>query len=416
MMKFALLILKNVRRNIVLSALTSLGTIVLVLVITLVWSVLAFLDRATAEKQRDLKATVTERWQIPSQMPYTYASTLETGAARDPEDVRPLDSMTWSFYGGTLDIKNRTLENTVFAFGLEPKKLRTMMDDLDNLPADQAAELDKAVERLEQNRQGLIVGRERLALLGKQVGDRIKLFGINYRGIDLELEIVGVFPPGRYDKSAAIHRDYLLSSLDMWPRTHNGQKHPLAERCLNLVWLRVPDTTAFAEVVSQVESSPYYSNPSVKCETAASGIAAFLDAYRDLLWGMRWLLVPAALVSLALVIANAISISVRQRRMELAVMKVLGFRPLQILVLVLGESLLLGVTAGFVSSATTWYLVNNVFGGIPFPIAFFPTFMISDDALWWGPTIGGLAALAGSLSPAWSACSVKVSEVFAKVA
>src|SRR5262249_23947599 len=144
-------------------------------------------------------------------------------------------------------------------------------------------------------------------------------------------------------------------------------------------------------------------------------IATFLDAYRDLLWGVRFLLVPAALVSLALVIANAISISVRQRRMELAVMKVLGFRPLQILGLVLGESLLLGAAAGLVSSAATWYIVNNVFGGVPFPIAFFPKFMISDDALWWGPVLGGGAALAGSFFPACTACLVKVSEVFSKV-
>ncbi|HMC11641.1 MAG TPA: ABC transporter permease, partial [Pirellulaceae bacterium] len=174
-------------------------------------------------------------------------------------------------------------------------------------------------------------------------------------------------------------------------------------------------TTAFSTIAEQIEDAPFYSNPSVKCETASSGIASFLDAYRDLLWGVRFLLVPAALISLALVIANAISISVRQRRMELAVMKVLGFRPLQILSLVLGESLILGVTAGFVSSAATWYVVNNVFGGVPFPIAFFPKFMIADDALWWGPVIGGLAALAGSIFPACSACVVKVSEVFAKV-
>jgi len=415
-MKFFLLILKNIRRNLVLSSLTSLGTIVLVLVVTLVWSVLAFLDRATAEKQRNLKAIITERWQIPSQMPFSYANTLTDGAARDANDLRPDDSMTWSFYGGTLDIRNRTLNNSLFAFAMEPRKLTTMMDDLDNLPADQAAELEKAVQRLEQNRQGLVVGKERLALLDKRVGDRIKLYGINFRGIDLELEIVGIFPPGRYDKSAAINRDYLLNEvLEKWPREHAGKPHPLAERCLNLVWLRVPSTTAFSTIADQIESAPFYSNPSVKCETASSGIASFLDAYRDLLWGVRFLLVPAALVSLALVIANAISISVRQRRMELAVMKVLGFRPLQILALVLSESLLLGTTAGFISSAATWYVVNNVFGGIPFPIAFFPKFMIADAALWWGPLIGGSAALAGSIFPACSACLVKVSEVFAKV-
>jgi len=415
-MKFLLLIVKNVRRNVVLSSLTSLGTIVLVLVVTLVWSVLAFLDAATSEKQRNLKAIITERWQIPSQLPYSYAATLTDAAAREEGDLHPDDSMTWSFYGGTLDIRNRTLENSLFAFAMEPRKLTTMMDDLDNLPSDQAAELQAAALRLEGNRQGLIVGQERLALLGKRVGDRLKLYGINFRGIDLELEIVGVFPPGRYDKSAAINRDYLLNEvLEKWPRTHGGKPHPLAEKCLNLVWLRVPNTAAFSTIAEQIETAPYYSNPAVKCETASSGIASFLDAYRDLLWGVRFLLVPAALVSLALVIANAISISVRQRRTELAVMKVLGFRPLQILFLVLGESILLGVTAGFISSGATWYVVNNVFGGIPFPIAFFPKFLISDDALWWGPVVGGVAALAGSIFPACSACLVKVSEVFAKV-
>src|SRR2546423_1532198 len=151
-MKFFLLILRNIRRNLVLSSLTSLGTIVLVLVVTLVWSVLAFLDRATSEKQRNLKAIVTERWQIPSQMPFAYANSLTQGAAREPADAKPDDSMTWSFYGGTTDIRNRTLNNTLFAFALEPRKLTTMMDDLDNLSADQTAEFEQAVQRLEQNR------------------------------------------------------------------------------------------------------------------------------------------------------------------------------------------------------------------------------------------------------------------------
>ena len=201
-MKFFLLILKNARRNLLLSLLTSLGTMVLVLVVTMVWSILAFLGAATAEKNQNLKAIVTERWQIPSQMPYSYASSLTEGASREPGDQKPLDSMTWSFYGGSTDSKTRTLQNTLFAFAMDPRKLQTMMDDLDKLPPDQAAELEAAIQKMEQNRQGLIVGKERLALLNKRVGERITLYGLNYRGIDLELEIVGVFPPGRYDKSA----------------------------------------------------------------------------------------------------------------------------------------------------------------------------------------------------------------------
>jgi 2-C-methyl-D-erythritol 4-phosphate cytidylyltransferase len=60
-------------------------------------------------------------------------------------------------------------------------------------------------------------------------------------------------------------------------------------------------------------------------------------------------------------------------------------------------------------------LINDVFGGLKFPISFFPTFLIPINALWWGLAVGAGTALVGSILPAWTACSVKVSEVFAKV-
>jgi putative ABC transport system permease protein len=154
----------------------------------------------------------------------------------------------------------------------------------------------------------------------------------------------------------------------------------------------------------------------VKCETASSGIASFLDAYRDLLWGMRWFLVPAVLCTMALVIANAISISVRERRTEMAVLKVLGFRPSQIMIMVLAEALVVGAGSGLVSAAATFGLINLWAGGLKFPVAFFPAFLIPIDALWWGPAVGAGTALVGSIVPAWSAMRVRVSEVFSRVA
>lgn len=414
-MKFFLLIIKNIRRNLVRSLLTSLGTIVLVFVVTLVWAILSFLDAATAEKSQNFKGIVTERWRLPSQMPFAYAASLCEGAASKPGDVKPDDSMTWQFYGGTVDPEKRTRENSLFAIATDPLKLRTMMDELDSLPPDQAARLDEAIAKMEQNRQGIILGRDRLASMNKRVGERIKLYGINYRDIDLELEIVGSFPEGRYDNTAAIHRDYLLASLDAYER-QTGKPHPLADKTLNLVWLRVPDSQTFGKVANQILSSPSYSSPAVKFETAASGIATFLEAYRDLIWGMRWLLAPAILITLSLVISNAISISVRERQTELAVLKVLGFRPWQILALVLGEALLIGIGSGLFSAVATLVTINYVLGGIKFPIAFFGAFYIPPEAILWGVTVGLVTAWVGSIVPAWSAQKVKVSEVFAKVA
>lgn len=416
-MKYFKLIFRNMGRNPLRSLLTSLVTIVLVFVVTLVWSILWLLDLVTAEKNQNFQAMVTERWAIPSRLPYAYAETISRGAARKPDDVVPLDSMTWQFYIGTLDPAKLTRENMIFAIACEPDKIGTMMEGLDSLPADQRAQLDTDIARLKATRQGIILGNNHLLATKKRIGDRIKLSGMSIlKGLDLEFEIVGVFPPGRYDTMAAFNREYYVNALDAYPGQHGGQKHPWAERNLTLVVLRVADSESFARVASQLEQSPELSNPAVRCETMASGLSSMLEPFRDLIWGMRWLLTPACLATILLVIANAISISVRERRLEMAVLKVLGFRPGQILILVLGESLLLGAGAGFISAGLTYAIINYGLGGISFPIGFFDRFFIPPAALWWGPAIGGLAALLGSFFPAWSARNVKVADVFSKVA
>ena len=194
-----------------------------------------------------------------------------------------------------------------------------------------------------------------------------------------------------------------------------GKEHPLANKTLNLVWLKVPDTAAYNRIADQILHSPSFTDPAVKVETASSGIASFLDAYRDLLAWVKWFVIPAILVTLSLVIATAISISVRERRVEMAVLKVLGFGPTQIMLMVLAEALLVGTVSGMLSAGGTFLFVNKVLGGVKFPIGFFPAFRIPRDALWWGPCLGALTALVGSVVPAWSARSVKVSQVFAKL-
>jgi putative ABC transport system permease protein len=426
---------KSLRRNLLRSVLTSLAVVVLVFVVTLVWTVLYFLDLVTAEKTDDLKAVVTERWQAPSQMPLSYEPGLARGGARKEGDVIPDDYMGWGFYGGTTDPNNRTRENIVFFFAMEPGKLltvlrdgegkmlrdakgkvryTTMMDGMDELTDEQLDLLDQACRAMTKNKNQVIMGKQRLLQLNKKVGESLKVSSLNFPGIDLEVDIIGAFPEGRYDLSALVNRDYITNALDAY-KQKNGKPHPQADKTLALMWLRVRDQEAFRRVATQISSSPEFTQPAVKCETASSGVASWLDAYRGLLWGMRWLLVPAILGTMSLVIANAISISVRERRTEMAVLKVLGFGPTQIMVLVLGEAVLIGAGAGLFSAAGAWWFVNKVVGGIPFPIAFFPKFTIPTAALWWGPLIGGATALAGSILPAWSARSVKVAEVFAKI-
>lgn len=420
-MKYVFLVFENIRRNLIRSTLTGMGTMVTVLVITLVFTVLTALDKATTEKNSNIKAIVTEKWQVPSMMPFSYAKALSEGGAPsdDPDAARPEDYMTWGFFVGSTEQNPAKwgFENMFFCFIMEPEKARTMLDEVDTLTDEQALPLTAAIERMKEVPNGAIVGPKRLEKLKKKVGDRITVFGRNYRDMNLELEIVGTFPaePARYGESAVISRDYFNRQLDAYQQTHNNKPHPMAEKTLGLVWLRLKDRKSFNKVSEQVLTSPSFTSPPVKIETSSTGIGGFLEAWRDIIWGVRWLLTPACLLTLSLVVANAISISVRERQMEFAVMKVLGFRPTQILLLVLSEAILIGTLSGVLSAGMTWLVINKYFGGLPFRIAFFPNFIVPLDALWWGAAMGAATAFAGSLFPAWKARTVKVAEVFSRV-
>src|SRR5262249_47347467 len=200
---------------------------------------------------------------------------------------------------------------------------------------------------------GCLLGPERLRRMGKKVGERFKLTSMNFKDVDLDFEIVGELPEGRYAIMGIMRSDYFNNKLDEYARK-NKAPHPLDQKRLNLIWLRVPDRATFDRVAAQIRSSSYLQNPPVKCEMASSGIAAFLEPYRSLLWGLKWVLVPALLAVMSLVLANSISISVRERLTEMAVLKVLGFRPGQVAALVIGESLLVGGLCGLLAAAGTF--------------------------------------------------------------
>jgi putative ABC transport system permease protein len=428
-MKFLLIIVKNLRRNLLRTTLTSLAIVVLVFMITLIWTMVYRLALLTEEKSKDFKLIVTEKWQLPSQMPATHADYLDPASSKcilPPElGIKPTDFMTWSFYGGFIDKERRSWETLIFMFIMDADKIIPMMGDLENLdPA--------LVKKLAATRNGILMGPNRLKRINKRVGERFTVYSFNYKNIDLEFEIVGVLPEGRYDDLAIANANYFNEEIDNYKNSaknpNRGQPYPLAQKRLNLIWLRVRDKDTFAKVADVIENGvtvpgsnvrrKVFTDPEVKCETFSSGMASFLDAYRDLIWAIKWLLVPAILVTMTLVLANAISITVRERRTEMAVLKVLGFRPAQILVLVLGEALLVGGLSGLLAALLTERGINGLLGGIPFPVLWLSKadFLVPIQALWWGPAIGMATAFLGSIIPAWSARTVRVSDVFAKVA
>ncbi len=419
--KFLLISFRGLRRNLLRTSLTYLATFVLTFVICVIWSVLTFIDLVTTERETDFKAIVTERYQAPSQMPSKYEGDIVEAIKSLPEHLRPANVednvMTWSFIGGSTDPKVRSMENIIFFFALEPKKLLTMQYEPGELTEADVESLRTHIKTMEDNPRCVMVGPDKLKAMNKRVGDRIKVYTLGIVDIEFEVEIIGELPGDRMSSSAVMNRAYYYQSLQDYER-RTGKKHPLEEgngRTLNLVWIKLPNKEAFEAAAALVNDPAKFSAPAIKMETASSAVGSFLEAYRDILWGARYLFLPAVAITMSLVVANAISISVRERRTELAVLKVLGFQPWQLLLLVLSEALMVGALSGMISTGLAYYMVNIVGGGIKFPIAFFPKFMIRDSVLWLGPLLGMVTSLVGSLLPAISACRVKASNVFAKV-
>lgn len=405
--------LKNLWRAPVRTLATTSATLVLVFMIVMIWTVLYGLDRETREKAKDFKIIVTERWQVPSLLPATHANYLDPKSPQLLSDLQgeygPNDFMTWSFYGGSMDASKRLARDVVFFFVMNPDSIKPMMDELDKFD-------DAIVQKMKTTVNGCILGKEKLEAIGKRVGERFKLYSLNYKGLDLDFEIVGTFPEGRYNQSGIMNIDYFNRAFDTYAKNNGGTRHPMENKRLNLIWIRVQSSEQFDRIGGLIETAPVFSERPVKVERGSSLIGSFLENYSSLINGMKYLLVPAVLVIMALVMSNAISISVRERRTEMAVMKVLGFTPSQILQLVLAEALLVGGLSGLASAAGTYALFNWYFGGIPFRIGFFPVFRIPEESLLWGLAIGVGTSFLGSFLPAWSARSVKVSEVFSRVA
>jgi putative ABC transport system permease protein len=418
--KVLLMLFRGLRRSPLRTSLTYLALFVLTFVLTLIYTVITFIGKATTEKEANFKIIMTEKYSIPSMMPPGYENRLRGIIEGLPPELRPVngddDIIAWSFVGGTTDPSNPKPENAMFMFCVEPRKIPLMMDGLErkDLTDAEFAEMQRCVKLMEEDYRRIIVSPSRMKKMNVHVGQKLKLSSIGYKDVVFDFEIVGALPDGKYEGVGFCSRQYLDNMLASYQRDpkNKGEAHPLASKCVNLIWVRVPNREAYERIAAAVSEPKNFSSPAVKVETASAGIGTFMEAYKSIFFGMKYVLSPAMLVIMSLVVANAISISARERRTEMAVLKVLGFQPWHVAGLILGEALLIGAIAGAMSTLMAWGMLGN----FKFQIAFLGAFFVPTEVLVIGPVLGMCVALIGSVGPALSAKNVRVAEVFARQA
>jgi putative ABC transport system permease protein len=271
-------------------------------------------------------------------------------------------------------------------------------------------ELIRKPPRSRLDNAGIVMGATQLAKLHKKLGDVFKAKSLMHREgtglrehIEMEFEIVGVIPEGnRWSHRAFMDYAYLDRVLKAKKNEMDGK--------IFFGLLQLDDVASVNAAGGCIESNIR----DLKVETMATAVGRFMAPLKDILWGVQYLLVPAILVVMTVILANTFSLTVRERQQEIAVLKVLGFRASQILLLVLGESALVGMLAALLGAVLTYGYINLVRGGIH--LEMFPTLLVPPAILWWGPALGIITALLGGIIPAWGASSVKVSDAFASAA
>jgi len=382
------LIVKNLRRNRLRTVLTALAVAVLVTICVEMLAVTLAARRRVNVDASQTKLVVSERWVQPSLLPARYVPMLR--------QIPEVDDWTiWSFYGGFYD-QAQQLNREGLGIATRVENLLEMTSDLTGLDP-------VALESLRREKSGALVGRNVMRKMNWRVGQEFTFISLTHPNKDLRFRIVGVLPPGLWSECFFFRHDYYEEGT--------GDKDTV-----NCVWLRTRSEEAAQRVAAQIRQTFESRQPEVKVETESAGVARFASRSEAVVTLME-VVILILLIDMIVVLSNSISVATRERRKEMAVLKVLGFRPRLIMALVIGEAMLIGLLSGLAGAGLAYTSSQLASSGIlpRTPLTEMSVlFPVSASSLSWGGLLGAAVGLAGSLVPAWTTCKVQVADVFAK--
>ncbi|HET7366149.1 MAG TPA: FtsX-like permease family protein [Burkholderiales bacterium] len=258
-----------------------------------------------------------------------------------------------------------------------------------------AAELSAWV----RDRKGCIVGRGLAEQYGFKVGDVLPIRGTIYPGT-WEFVVRGIFDGAdstKITRQMVFHWDYLNETL--------RKTAPRRADAVGLFIVGIDNIDNAAAVATGIDALFTNSLAETLTETEQAFQLGFVAMSDQIVAAIRIVSYVVILIILA-VMANTMAMSARERTSEYATLKALGYGPLFLAVLIVGESLLICALGGAIGIAAT----------VPTALAFkkmvniFPVFMVSAQTLWAQAACAATVALAAAVVPATRAARVRIVE------
>lgn len=274
-------------------------------------------------------------------------------------------------------------------------------------------ELSVAPEQLREfmrDIQGCVIGRELARRFGWKVGDRFFLesFVSGYRKQSGPFEFVirGLMDadprhPGTETELMVFHFKYLNEALGggLWASTF---------------LVEIDDPGRGADVSAAIDTLFENSDQPTLTESEKTFAADIMSMAGDLSVLVNGIGL-AVCFAILLVTANTMSMAVRERHTEIAVLKTLGFTSAEVMGLVISEALLIGAAGGLLgivgTRAIIWVLDHGA-GGTWFGFA---GMELSAVVAVSGLGVALLLGLAAGVMPAWGAYRARVAEMLRSI-
>lgn len=307
-MKFLPLVWKNALRSKRRTVLTVLGVAVSLFILCTLLTVVASME---SDADQPSRVGVMSSTNLTTLMPRSHERFLA-----ELPDVALVDKSCW--FGG---LYKDDRKNFIAQFACDADTYFSIFDDRKIDPAELAAFQGP-------NKQAAIAGEELAKEYGWKVGDRITLKGTIYP-VTLELDIVGTY---QYEKEASLQfrYDYLEQLL-------HEARSPM-EGLVGVFWVKAKSADAVPRLMQAIDAHFANSADPTKSMPEKEFARMFQSMMGNIAGLVKW--VGAAItVMIFCIMANTMAMSARERVVETAMMRTLGFSAGRILALVLAESI-----------------------------------------------------------------------------
>lgn len=316
-MSYTRLIIANLLRNKLRTAFTAGAITLAVVLVCLLLTMPAALDRILESAASDVRISVHHKAGLVYSIPESFARKI-----RAVDGVEAAVGMNW--YGGAYEDTGKV---TFPNFAVEAEHLSAVYPDYPIEP-EQFAEFEKY-------RDGAIVGRKIMDQYDWEIGDRVALTSTVWPA-NLDFRIVGVVE----DPQAPnfwFNREYLDQAMEAQFGQGIGE--------MGTVWVRASDPAKVGAIMQTIDEMSRNSEAETASETEKSFFANFFGSLQGFI---RIILLVTGLVTLCIIFiaANTASMNVRERSGEIAVLKAIGFARRSIFGSLFGEAVLISSLAG----------------------------------------------------------------------